>query len=286
MADGDGDGLDDVLLLEGSGVDEDASGPDGTAAPGDRLFEPTILVSGSDVAPASITSVDRGSDGTVMYAVGEAVWRIDPTSGLVSGPIAADTAFAVSGDGETLATVVDGVIRVHRVDERGGRPFADLPMGGEVTALALSPDGSTIARQRVTRAGDGTIAGTAVDVTAVADPGGWSEVERSSGVGLPAFMPDGHLAVGLGTLGASQGHAEARASEVGMANLATGEVRWSVGGGGFSFTTLDATADGAWVLVVHEGAVRAFAAVDGWLSDSGSLVGVGLGIGDITDVAW
>jgi hypothetical protein len=122
----------------------------------------------------------------------------------------------------------------------------------------------------------------AVDVTSTDDLDGWAEVERSSGAGLPAFMPDGHLALGLGTWGASEGHDEVRASEVGMAGLSTGEVRWSVGGGGFSFTGIEATPDGRWVFAVHEGVVRAFAAVDGWLWDSGTV----LQQDGIIDASW
>ena len=89
--------------------------------------------------------------------------------------------------------------------------------------------------------------------------------------------------MGLGALGASAGQTEARASEVGMADLSTGGVRWSVGGGGFSFTAFDAAPDGSWVAVVEaSGVIRAFAAVDGWLWDSGTIVQTA----GIVDAAW
>jgi hypothetical protein len=277
VVDGDGDGLADVVRL--SGIHPVARPGGGYRVPDP---ESTVLVPGSDVAPAAITEVDITADGIVVYLVGEEVWRVDPTSGLASGPVARGTTMAVSGDGQVLATVIDDVIRIHDVDQLGGHPVTDLATEGEVTGLALSHDGTQIARQRVTRAADGTITATAVDVGVVARLGDWVEVDRSSGVGLPAYMPDGHLAVGLGTTGTSVGHDEVRASEVGMVDLETGEVRWSVGGGGFSFTTFDASPDGRWVLVHQDGVVRAFAAVDGWLWDNGTVVQRG----GMTDVAW
>jgi hypothetical protein len=283
VVDHDGDGLPDLVRLEGIGISEDVPGPNGTTARGIRPPEVTVLVPGSDVTPATITSVDVAADGTAFYAVGEEVWTVDGSNGLVSGPVAQGTRPAVSEDGETIATVVGVDIRVLDVP-RGESTVLDhhKVFGEEVTALSISPDGGLVARQRVTRAAEGTVADVAVAVTAVDDPTGWEEIERSSGAGLPAFMADGHLALGLGAFGASEGHTQVRASEVGMADLATGEVRWSVGGGGFSFTTFDASPDGRWVFAAQDGVIRAFAAVDGWLWDSGTVVQ----LDGIDDAAW
>jgi hypothetical protein len=283
VLDHDGDGLADLVALEGLGSYEEAEDAEGRPVTTIRPPEVSVLVAGSDVAPDAITSIDVGPDEVGYYAVGDEVWRVDLTSGATSGPVAEGTAPAVSGDGDSLATIVG--VDIHLLDiPTGAVAIVDhLKVAGEeVTALSLSPDGQQIARQRVTRGPDGLITATAVDVMDVADRDAWVEIERSSGAGLPAFMPDGHLALGLGTLDASEGRTEVRASEVGMADLSTGAVRWSVGGGGFSFGYFDATPDGRWVMAGLDGVIRAFAAVDGWLWDEGTLVQVD----GIVDAAW
>ncbi|HMJ79403.1 MAG TPA: hypothetical protein VK507_25690 [Iamia sp.] len=249
----------------------------------------TVLVAGASVAPNRIRSVDVSAEGTALYGVccdlmeGE-VHEVDIADGTDLGLVAVGTSPAVSGDGRLLATVTKDQ-RTSLLDRETDQvTWFDGPTGAhdEITGLSLSPDGAMLARERITRGADGTVVVTAVDVTATDDPDGWEPIERSSGAGLPAFMPDGHLALGLGTYETSAGHDEVHASEVGMADLSTGAVRWSVGGGGFSFTFFDATPDGQWVIVGREGLLRAFAAVDGWLYDNGSVGGVD----GMVDAAW
>jgi hypothetical protein len=275
VVDQDGDGLPDIVRIDDLRPFDD-----------DRP-EPVVLVTGASVAPDRITSVEVSPDGGVLYGVEvgdeDHVRRAHVAGGVDMGTQAVGRQPATTADGRLIATVTDDQ-RVHvldtvaREDTIYGRP-AD---GEEVTSVSISPDGTWLARERVTRHADGTIDDVAVDVTPVDEPVGWEEVERSSGAGLPTFMPDGHLALGLGTWDASEGHDEVHASEVGMLDLATGEVRWSVGGGGFSFTYFDASPDGRWVIVGDDGIVRAFAAVDGWLWDSGTVAG-GEGL---VDASW
>ncbi len=281
VVDHDDDGHADLVALDGIGIYEEETS---SRAGLNRAPEVSELVGGLSVAPAEITSVDVGPDGEAYVAIGEEVWRVDPDTAAMTGPIAEGTIPAISGDGRTLATREGVDIRLHDLATGETTTVDHLKVfDQETTALALSPDGRTIARQRVTTGEDGTVVATAVEVKGVDDAiDAWVEVERSSGVALPAFMPDGHLAVGLGAWGASEGRTEARASGVGMADLATGDVRLSVEGGGFSFRAFDATVDGRWVLVLGEGVARAFVADDGWLWDSGTMVQMD----GLVDVAW
>lgn len=268
LLDHDDDGWVDLVRLDGIGRHEDRGGGRALLAP-----QVTVLLDGEAVAPARIGAVDVGPDGVAYVAVDDEVRAIGVEDGADRGPVAEGTDPAISGDGSRLATIVDGHVALRTTATGRTTMLAeDMTDEAEVSGVALSPDGSQLAIERTNRVADGTVLDTTVTVSSSDEPDGWVEVDRSSGARLPAFMPDGHLAVGLATTDATLDGTDVRADGLGMADLATGDVRWSVGGGGFAITQVDATPDGAWVLAQDGGVVRAFAAVDGWLWDSGTVV--------------
>lgn len=268
LLDHDGDGRVDLVRLDGIGRHEDRGGGRALLAP-----EVTVLLDGAVVAPATIGAADVGPDGVAYVAVGDEVRAVGVEDGADRGPVAEGTDPAISGDGSRLATIVDGHVALRTTATGRTTMIAeDMTDEAEVSGVALSPDGSQLAIERTTRAPDGTVLDTTVTVSSSDEPDGWVEVDRSSGARLPAFMPDGHLAVGLASTDATTDATDVRADGIGMADLATGDVQWSVGGGGFAITQVDASPDGAWVLALDGGVVRAFAAVDGWLWDSGTVV--------------
>jgi len=286
IVDHDDDGLADLVRLEGIGVYEDVEGPDGTTATGLREPEVTVLVSGASVAPDRITSVDVGPDDLALYGVccgtteGE-VRGVRVSDGVDRGTFAAGAAPALSGDGRRLATIIGDRIQVLVVGTLQVQGWLDLPDGGdEVTHLSLSPDGSRLARQRVRYLADGKVATTFVDVVDVDDPQGWTTVDPDGGIGLPVFIGDGDvLGIGLETDAKSEGTDEVEALQVGMADLATGEVQWSVG---IPAVDIDATPDGGWVIADFDGGLRAYYEQDGWLWDSGTI----LQLDGMVDAAW
>ncbi|HEX7131352.1 MAG TPA: hypothetical protein VF228_02180 [Iamia sp.] len=281
VLDQNGDGVKDVVRLEGIGVYEDFVDEQGHEATRVRAPEVTMLVDGTSVPFYPIESVEVLPDGTVLYTAGNAVHGVDIDDGAPLGRIAVGRNPAASANGRLIATILPrGDVWVYDAPaDTGSRLDPPAEGEGEVTVVSLSPDGTRVARQRVLRDADGTVVDTAVDVTDVGDPDGWEEVEHSPGIGLPVWIGDDVLGVGIGTREASEGQTEVFTAQVGMAHLSTGEVRWSVGMG---FRHLEATPAGDWVIADFGGGLRAFAVVDGWLWDEGTVVQ----IDGIVDAAW
>ncbi|HEV7721597.1 MAG TPA: hypothetical protein VGO60_09940 [Iamia sp.] len=276
IVDHDGDGLADLVRLTGIGAYEDVEGPGGTTATGLREPEVTMLLPGSAVAPDRIVTIDVGPGELAYVGVGDEVRAIGVADGVDHGPVGEGREPAVSGDGDVLATIVGNDIHVDPVGPRPPTVY-EGPADGEVTRVSLSPDGTRMAREVVTRVADGLIASTSVEVTELAGTGGWESVERSSGIALPVFIGPDDLGVGLDTSSGSGG--QVIAGWVGMADLTTGKVQASVG---IPAVDIDATPDGGWVIADFDGGLRAYYAQDGWLWDSGTI----LQLDGLVDAAW
>lgn len=283
LSDVDGDGLADLVSLDGLGPVVDGR----AAAPEVTVLQPST--SGGEVAAGDqgFSSVDVGPDGTAYVelccepAVGQ-VAAVDPDGTLRQ--LAFGQVPAITADGSRLA-ISDQALGVRVVDPVTGDDLADLgragdglglPQEGVVTRLAWSPDGTVLAAMLVSYA-PGGISGTEVVVHRAGEEG-WERpgAERCVGCAFPAFLADGRLVVGTGT---RRGGDVVVASGLGIVDRATGAVEPRFGE--LELTSLDATPDGRWLVATSGPALRAFAGDD--LRDAGT---VGQLLSDVPTAAW
>ncbi len=282
LLDVDGDGLADLARFDGLGP---GPAPGQVAEPEVTLLVPSFAAE-VEAGSSGVSAVDVGPDGVAYVelccepAVGQVV-RVAPDGSLEH--LASGQAPAISADGARLA-VSDQMLGVRVVDPATGTTQVELglpdPDGGFVSRLTWSPDGARVAAE-VTTVGPSGVDGVYVAIRDVDDPAGtWRRLDdRGTGWAMPAFLADGRLVVGADASFVDGGLAPVATSMV-VVDLDAGVSQWRFGG--VPLVSIDATADGRWLVAVSEGgALRAFSGDD--LHDAGT---VGQVDGPVFAASW